>query len=133
MEHFKRKYMRMIDKIEEEREFSKTWIYVDLDMFYVAIEMRDNPLLKDKACVVGIGVVSTANYIARKLGITSGMPLQVAMKISKLRNQFLIIIKNNSSKYIKASKKFMEIMKKYDPDMENRGLDESKIEISGYL
>lgn len=44
-------------------------------MFYVACELLDRPELKDKPCAVGgIGMLSTANYVARKYGVRSAMP-----------------------------------------------------------
>ena len=48
---------------------------VDFDMFYAAVEIRDRPELKDKPVAVGgIGMISTANYVARKWGVRSAMP-----------------------------------------------------------
>ena len=43
---------------------------VDFDMFYAAVEIRDRPELKDKPVAVGgIGMISTANYVARRWGV----------------------------------------------------------------
>ena len=52
-------------------------IHLDMDCFYAAVEMRDNPALKNKPIAVGggnkRGVVATCNYEARKFGIHSAM------------------------------------------------------------
>jgi len=61
-------------------------MHIDFDMFYAAVEIWDNPLLEGRPVAVGEkGIVSTANYIARKVGIRSGMPIFIARKLcSKL-------------------------------------------------
>ena len=54
-------------------------MHIDFDMFYAAVEIRDNSMLEGKPVIVGEkGIVSTSNYIARKLGIKSGMPIFIA-------------------------------------------------------
>jgi DNA polymerase IV (DinB-like DNA polymerase) len=61
-------------------------ILVDFDYFFAQIEERKNPYIKDKPVVVCVysgrsqdsGAVSTANYIARKYGVKSGMPIALA-------------------------------------------------------
>lgn len=47
-------------------------------MFYAAVEIVEKPFLKDKPVIVGSSIVSAANYIARKFGIRSAMPVFVA-------------------------------------------------------
>ena len=54
-------------------------IHVDMDCFFAAVEMRDNPALRDIPLAIGgsrvqRGVISTANYPARKFGVRSAMP-----------------------------------------------------------
>lgn len=64
------------------------WVlHVDLDQFLAAVEVLRDPLLKGRAVVVGgdgdptkRGVVSTASYEARELGVHSGLPLRTAAK-----------------------------------------------------
>ena len=61
---------------------------VDFDYFYAQCEELRNPAIKDKPIVVGVysgrteesGAVSTSNYIARKFGVKSGMPLFLAKR-----------------------------------------------------
>lgn len=115
--------------IDQMLDLSKNWIHVDLDMFYVAIELRDNQHLMNKPVCVGSSIVSTSNYVARKYGVRSAMPTHIAHKLCPN----LIVIPVHMDKYKKASDLFMAIMEEYDPHLETMGLDEAKIEISDYL
>jgi len=64
--------------------------HVDLNAFYVSVEVRDNPSLKGLPVVVGAdpeggkarGVVMTCSYEARKLGLKSGMPISTAYRLA---------------------------------------------------
>ena len=71
-------------------------MHFDLDMFFAAVEMRDNPALKGKPIAVGdLKMLSTANYAARKFGVRSAMPGFIAKKLCPE----LIIVKCNFQKY----------------------------------
>lgn len=64
-------------------------IHVDMDAFYASIEMRDNPAFKKVPLIVahdprktgGHGVVTTANYVARKFGVHSAMSAMKALEL----------------------------------------------------
>ena len=65
----------LIAEIESERDLTKTWFHIDMDMFYAAVEIRDNPKLADKPIAIGTKqMISTTNYIARRYGVRSAMP-----------------------------------------------------------
>ena len=56
-------------------------IHVDMDAFYAAVEVRDNPELRGKPLIIGAlpherGVVSTCSYEARKFGVRSAMSIR---------------------------------------------------------
>ena len=62
---------------------------IDMDCFFAAVEMRDNPALRDIPLAIGgsrvqRGVISTANYPARKFGVRSAMPTATALKPTHL-------------------------------------------------
>lgn len=68
-----------LEKWEAERDLSKTFLHLDMDAFYAAVEMRDNPsLLNVPLGVGGDSMLCTANYEARKFGVTSAMPGYIA-------------------------------------------------------
>jgi DNA polymerase kappa len=69
-----------LEAIRKRRDLTRTWIHVDMDMFYAAVEMLDNPVLKDKPMAVGtMKMISTANYKAREFGVKSAMPGFIAL------------------------------------------------------
>ena len=63
--------------------------HLDMDHFYTAVEERERPEIKGEAVIVGSdpkggkgrGVVSTSNYVARKFGVRSGMPISHAWRL----------------------------------------------------
>lgn len=129
LEEKKAEFDIFISEIEKERRTDRYWIHVDLDMFYVACEIRDDPSLKNKPVAVGSSVISTSNYIARKYGVRSAMPTFVAKKLCP----GLVVVNNNFPKYKAASDKFMEILREYDPDLESLGSDEGRLDVTDYL
>lgn len=120
--------------------------HVDLDAFFASCEERENPRFLGKPIVVGAdpkegkgrGVVSTANYTARKFGIHSAMPISRAWRLcasaSSAGAPSAIFLPVNSSLYSRVSKSVMKILQdtaqKYDGTFEQVGIDEAYIDIS---
>lgn len=127
---FRRKqFKNLMQEVKQELDLSRYWLHVDLDMFYVACEIRDNPSLADKPVGVGITLLATSNYIARKFGVRSAMPTFIAKRLCP----DLVVLPVNMPKYRAASKKFMNILREYDPDLESLGSDEGRLDITEYL
>lgn len=104
-------------------------IHVDMDCYYVAIEQRDDPHLRNLPVAVGgkaesRGVIATANYEARKFGVHSAMPSGYAMKLCP----HLIIVKPEMSKYKNESIKIRKIFSKYTDLIEPLSLDEAYLD-----
>lgn len=105
-----------------------------MDYFFAQIEERENPHFKGKEIVVGAdpkggkgrGVVSTCNYLARRYGIKSGMPISKAFELCPNA----IFLPVNIELYEKVSEKIMEIVKKYSKKYEIVSLDEAYLDIS---
>lgn len=119
-----------IDKIKVERDLTRTWIHVDMDAFYAAVEMRDKPELRDKPLAIGDNnMIMTTNYVARNFGIRSGIPGFIGKKLCP----DLIFMKPDFTKYRKASSEIINILKMYDLFLESVGLDEANLDITDYL
>ncbi len=111
----------------------RTIIHVDMDAFFAAIEEKRHPELKGRPLVIGgggdprkRGVVSTANYEARKYGIDSGMPLRTAYK----KCPDCIFLPVDFEAYIKVSEQFHSIINEYSALVESWGLDEAFLDVS---
>lgn len=106
-------------------------IHIDMDAFFVAVEIRDNPSLANKPVAVGgssrsRGVLSTCNYIARQYGVSSAMPTHIA--VQKCPN--LIIVPGRMAVYQAVSQQIREIMLRYCDVIEPLSLDEAFLDVS---
>lgn len=105
-------------------------IHVDMDAFYASVEELDNPDLKGKPVAVGgsekRGVVSAANYEARKFGVRSAMSGYLAKKNCPQ----IIFVKPNYSRYSEISKKIRAIFYDYTDLVEPLSLDEAYLDVT---
>ena len=110
------------------------WFHIDMDMFYCAVAQKLNPLLRTKPFVVGLSVVASANYLARKFGIRSGMPVFVAKKLAEtVGNCSLTVISENWKEQHKTASAVKEIVLQYSTEYFSLGEDEYSFEISKFL
>ncbi len=122
--------MNIVAQIEQERLLDRTWIYIDMDMFFAAVEIRENPELINKPVVVyDSSMIMTASYLARQFGIKSGMPVFIGKKLCP----DIVLLKANYPLYRKVSQEFKDILSKYDQDLESQGLDEGSIDATDFL
>ena len=106
-------------------------IHVDMDCFFAAVEMRDNPALRDIPIAIGgsrvqRGVISTANYPARKFGVRSAMPTAMALKLCP----HLTLLPGRFDAYKEASSHIREIFSRYTSLIEPLSLDEAYLDVS---
>ena len=106
-------------------------IHIDMDCFYAAIEIRDNPSLRNKPVAVGgaansRGVLCTCNYEARKYGLHSAMASSLAMR----KCPDLIILPVSFDKYRESSANIRNIFKQYTDLIEPLSLDEAFLDVS---
>ncbi|HEX6685444.1 MAG TPA: DNA polymerase IV [Candidatus Limnocylindrales bacterium] len=105
------------------------WVlHVDLDQFIAAVEVLRNPDLRGKQVVVGgdgdptkRGVVSTASYEARELGVHSGMPLRTAAK----RAPDAVFLGVDKEAYEVVSAEVMATLREFSDLVEVLGWDEA--------
>jgi DNA polymerase-4 len=109
-------------------------LHVDMDAFFAAIEMRENPALKGKPVVIGSppdkrGVVSTASYEARQFGIHSAMPSRTAGKLCPQA----IFLPVNGALYTQVSHQVMDILHRFTPLVEQVSVDEAFLDVTGAM
>jgi len=104
-------------------------MHLDLDAFFAAVVMRDNPELEDVPLIIGPnprkgqmrGVVLTSNYPARKFGIKSGMPISKAYALCPEA----VFMHSPMDQIEKSSKQVMAIVKVQSGTFQSGGLDEA--------
>lgn len=107
-----------------------TIMHIDMDAFFAAIEEHDNPRLKGQPVIVGgqnnHGIVTTANYEARKFGVHSAMPIFMA----KRKCPQGIFVPNRIDRYREVSNEIMEILYEITDLVEPLSIDEAFLDIS---
>ncbi|GMY38694.1 DNA polymerase kappa [Fagus crenata] len=118
---------KRILELEATRDFSRTWLHVDMDAFYAAVETLSNPSLKGKPMAVGgMSMISTANYEARRFGVRAAMPGFIARKLCPE----LIFVPVDFKKYTYCSDLTRKVFQKYDPNFMAASLDEAYLDIT---
>ncbi|CZQ86902.1 dna polymerase type-y hhh motif [Trichococcus flocculiformis] len=119
---------------EPENDKTRKIIHVDMDAFYASIEERDHPEHRGKPIVIANhpretgrkGVVTTANYIARKFGIHSAMSAQKAFELCPEA----IFISPRMNHYKMISRQIRGIFARYTDLIEPLSLDEAYLDVT---
>lgn len=109
-------------------------IHVDMDAFYASVEIRERPELADKPVIVGgragqRGVVSAANYIARRFGVHSAMPTATALRLCPQA----VVLPPRHRFYAEISQQIHAIFERYTPQIEPLSLDEAFLDVTASL
>ena len=101
-----------------------------MDCFYAAVEMRDNPELRDKPIAIGgkhrRGVLATANYAARQFGVRSAMSNFKALQLCP----DLLIVPGRMHVYKEISQQIRAIFTRYTDLVEPLSLDEAYLDVT---
>ena len=117
---------------EQESPLHASILHVDMDAFFVSVELLDRPDLRGKPVVVGgrpdqRGVVSAASYEARKFGIHSAMPLRTAGRLCP----HAVFLDGHHEKYSEWSDRVASILARFSPIVEMVSIDEAYLDLAG--
>jgi DNA polymerase-4 len=119
--------------LEEQSPLAQSSIlHVDMDAFFVSVELLGRPELRGKPVVVGgrpdqRGVVSAASYEARKFGIHSAMPLRTAARLCP----HALFLDGHHEKYGEWSDRVATILGQFSPIVEMVSIDEAYLDLAG--
>jgi len=112
-------------------------VFVDIDYFFAQVEELLNPSLKGKPVVVCVysgrsedsGVVATANYEARRLGIKAGMPISIAKQLAP----FAVFLPMRKELYSQFSERVIRILSRFTNKIEVTSIDEAYLDVTGLV
>jgi len=116
--------------------------HVDMDAFYAAVEERHNPALCGLPVAVGAdpkggrgrGVVTTANYAARRFGIHSALPIARAWRLAEAARKrgepATLFVPPDFKLYREVSARIMQILERSADAFEEASIDEAYLDVS---
>jgi DNA polymerase-4 len=111
---------------------SRTILHVDLDAFFVSVELLGRPDLRGRPVAVGgrpdqRGVISSASYEARQFGVRSALPTRTAFQLCP----DLILLPGRHALYEEHSRLVMTMLREITPQIEQISIDEAFLDITG--
>jgi DNA polymerase-4 len=107
-------------------------LHLDMDAFYAAVEIREDPSLTGKPLIIGHpgrrGVVTTCSYEARAFGVRSAMPSVVAMRLCP----DAIWLHGRMKLYVEVSRRLRRILDQEAPVVEPLSIDEAFLDVTGF-
>jgi DNA polymerase IV len=117
--------------IDDSAAWPRVIAHADMDAFYAAVEVLDNPELRGKPVIVGgsslRGVVSSASYEARVFGVHSAMPTAQARKLCPEG----IFVRGRMDRYAELSRAIRRVFEEFSPLVEPLSLDEAFLDLTG--
>src|SRR4030081_249486 len=118
--------------VEQTLPSAASILHVDMDAFFVSVELLERPELRGKPVIVGgrpdqRGVVTAASYEARRFGVHSAMPLRTAGRLCP----HAVYLDSHHAKYSEWSDRVATILAKFSPIVEMVSIDEAYLDLSG--
>lgn len=116
-----------------EAPLPRTIFHVDMDAFYVSVELLTRPELTGRQVIVGNpggrSVVLSASYECRRLGVRSAMPMSAAMRLAPKAT----VIEPHMASYRLISERIMAVFADVTPLVEQVSVDEAFLDVTGSL
>jgi len=104
-----------------------TILHADLDSFYASVEQRDDPRLRGRPVIVGMGVVLAASYEAKAWGVRTAMNERQARSLCR----DAVVVAPRMAAYSEASKAVFEVFAQTTPLVEGISIDEAFLDVGG--
>ena len=104
-----------------------TILHADLDAFYASVEQRDDPSLRGKPVIVGMGVVLAASYEAKARGVKTAMGGHRALRLCP----DAVVVPPRMKAYTEASRAVFEVFDDTSPQVEALSIDEAFLDARG--
>src|ERR1700680_3111478 len=105
-------------------------LHIDMDAFYASVEEQDRPELKGRPLIVGgidgRGVVAATNYVVRRYGVRSAMPMGEALR----RCPEAVCVRPRMARYKEVSERVFAIFHEFTPLVEGLSLDEAFLDVT---
>ena len=106
---------------------SASILHADLDSFFASVEQRDDPRLRGRAVIVGMGVVLAASYEAKACGVRTAMGQRRAQRLCPAA----VVVPPRMSAYSQASREVFRVFEDAAPVVEALSIDEAFLDVSG--
>jgi DNA polymerase-4 len=104
-----------------------TILHADADSFYASVEQRDDPALRGRPVIVGMGVVLAASYEAKAFGVSTPMGGREALRLCPEA----VVVRPRMEAYSQASKALFEVFDDTTPFVEALSIDEAFLDVGG--
>jgi DNA polymerase-4 len=104
-----------------------TILHADLDAFFASVEQRDDPRLRGRPVIVGMGVVLAASYEAKACGVRTAMGGRQASRLCP----DAVVVPPRFSAYVEASKEVFAVFEDTAPFVEGISIDEAFLDVRG--
>ena len=104
-----------------------TILHADLDAFFASVEQRDEPALRGRPVIVGMGVVLAASYEAKAFGIRTAMTERQARRLCP----HAVVVRPRFPAYVEASRAVFEVFDRASPLVEGLSIDEAFLDVRG--
>ncbi|HEX6762635.1 MAG TPA: DNA polymerase IV [Gaiellaceae bacterium] len=104
-----------------------TILHADLDSFFASVEQRDDPLLRGRPVIVGLGVVLAASYEAKAFGVRTAMGCRRARRLCPAA----VFVPPRMAAYTEASRAVFGVFEDVAPVVEGLSIDEAFLDVAG--